>query len=141
MGRCVITRGRQALELRSNLSERRSLTDPIQNSDQFSSSYSLRNLQWAISHGSFSYFYNYYCIIIMLFLNVIKTLELRLQFSQRALCCSLTVALGFSSDLPQSFPTLWSFTLGYWRSQTILTPAMLNSQTFLWFVIIHFVIM
>lgn len=57
MGRCVITRGRQALELRSNLSERRSLTDPIENSDQFSSSYSLRNLQWAVSHGSFSYSY------------------------------------------------------------------------------------
>lgn len=51
MGRCVITRGRQALELRSNLSERRSLTDPIQQtSDQCSSSYSLRNLQWAVAH-------------------------------------------------------------------------------------------
>lgn len=56
MGRCVITRGRQALELRSNLSERRSLTDPIQQtSDQCSSSYSLRNLQWAIAHGIFFY--------------------------------------------------------------------------------------
>lgn len=57
MGRCVITRGRQALELRSNLSERRSLTDPIQNSDQFSSSYSLRNLQWAVAHGIVLFFF------------------------------------------------------------------------------------
>ncbi|CAI5639780.1 MALT paracaspase 2 [Oreochromis niloticus] len=49
MGRCVITRGRQALELRSNLSERRSLTDRIQVSECSASS-SARNLQWAIAH-------------------------------------------------------------------------------------------
>ncbi len=51
MGRCVITRGRQALELRSNLSERRSLTDRIQTGD-CSASYSARNLQWAVAHGT-----------------------------------------------------------------------------------------
>ncbi|XP_047442202.1 MALT paracaspase 2 [Mugil cephalus] len=49
MGRCQITRGRQALELRSNLSERRSLTDRIQTAD-CSASYSARNLQWAVAH-------------------------------------------------------------------------------------------
>ncbi|XP_070688146.1 MALT paracaspase 2 [Pempheris klunzingeri] len=49
MGRCEITRGRQALELRSNLSERRSLTDRIQMSD-CSASHSARNLQWAVAH-------------------------------------------------------------------------------------------
>ncbi|XP_032429100.1 MALT paracaspase 2 isoform X1 [Xiphophorus hellerii] len=49
MGRCAITRGRQALELRSNLSERRSLTDRIQPMDS-SASDSARNLQWAIAH-------------------------------------------------------------------------------------------
>uniref|UniRef100_A0A672IJJ1 MALT paracaspase 2 n=1 Tax=Salarias fasciatus TaxID=181472 RepID=A0A672IJJ1_SALFA len=49
MGRCVITRGRQALELRSNLSERRSLTDQIQTAE-CSASYSARNLQWAVAH-------------------------------------------------------------------------------------------
>ncbi|KAM7409975.1 hypothetical protein PAMA_001450 [Pampus argenteus] len=49
MGRCQITRGRQALELRSNLSERRSLTDQIQTSD-CSAAYSARNLQWAVAH-------------------------------------------------------------------------------------------
>ncbi|XP_029286277.1 MALT paracaspase 2 isoform X2 [Cottoperca gobio] len=49
MGRCEITRGRQALELRSNLSERRSLTDQIQVSD-CSASHSARNLQWVIAH-------------------------------------------------------------------------------------------
>ncbi|XP_069006038.1 MALT paracaspase 2 [Embiotoca jacksoni] len=49
MGRCAITRGRQALELRSNLSERRSLTDHIQTID-CSASYTARNLQWAVSH-------------------------------------------------------------------------------------------
>ncbi|KAK5622707.1 hypothetical protein CRENBAI_025861 [Crenichthys baileyi] len=49
MGRCAITRGRQALELRSNLSERRSLTDRIQPSDS-SASDSARNLQWAVAH-------------------------------------------------------------------------------------------
>lgn len=49
MGRCEITRGRQALELRSNLSERRSLTDRIQTLG-CSESYSARNLQWAVAH-------------------------------------------------------------------------------------------
>uniref|UniRef100_A0A1A7W9U7 Mucosa associated lymphoid tissue lymphoma translocation gene 1a n=1 Tax=Iconisemion striatum TaxID=60296 RepID=A0A1A7W9U7_9TELE len=49
MGRCAIARGRQALELRSNLSERRSLTDQIQATDR-SASASARNLQWAVAH-------------------------------------------------------------------------------------------
>lgn len=53
MGRCAITRGRQALELRSNLSERRSLTDQIQTTE-CSASYSARNLQWAVAHGTLS---------------------------------------------------------------------------------------
>lgn len=52
MGRCEITRGRQALELRSNLSERRSLTDHIQTPDHCSAAYSARNLQWAVAHGT-----------------------------------------------------------------------------------------
>ncbi|NXS34889.1 MALT1 protein, partial [Pomatostomus ruficeps] len=45
MGTLEITRGRQALELRSNLSERRALTDPIRPPGQDESS--ARNLQWA----------------------------------------------------------------------------------------------
>lgn len=49
MGRCVITRGRQALELRSNLSERRALTDRIKAPDCKVTA-STRNLQWAIAH-------------------------------------------------------------------------------------------
>ncbi|XP_061680702.1 MALT paracaspase 2 isoform X2 [Syngnathoides biaculeatus] len=49
MGRFEVTRGRQALELRSNLSERRSLTDLIQTSD-CSVACSTRNLQWAVAH-------------------------------------------------------------------------------------------
>ncbi|KAM6231651.1 LOW QUALITY PROTEIN: mucosa-associated lymphoid tissue lymphoma translocation protein 1-like [Spheniscus humboldti] len=48
MGTLEITRGRQALELRSNLSERRALTDPICPSGQDESS--ARNLQWAKAH-------------------------------------------------------------------------------------------
>ncbi|XP_061739213.1 MALT paracaspase 2 isoform X3 [Nerophis ophidion] len=50
MGRFEITRGRQALELRSNLSERRSLTDKIQTLE-CSAAYSARNLQWAVAHA------------------------------------------------------------------------------------------
>ncbi|NXF38782.1 MALT1 protein, partial [Nyctibius bracteatus] len=48
MGTLEITRGRQALELRSNLSERRALTDPIHPPgwDECSA----RNLQWAKAH-------------------------------------------------------------------------------------------
>uniref|UniRef100_A0A8C1HKH3 MALT paracaspase 2 n=2 Tax=Cyprinus carpio TaxID=7962 RepID=A0A8C1HKH3_CYPCA len=49
MGRCEITRGRQALELRSNLSERRALTDSIQ-APACQVAASTRNLQWAIAH-------------------------------------------------------------------------------------------
>ncbi|NXG65194.1 MALT1 protein, partial [Hemiprocne comata] len=48
MGTLEITRGRQALELRSNLSERRALTDPIRPLGQDESS--ARNLQWAKAH-------------------------------------------------------------------------------------------
>ncbi|KAK4807890.1 LOW QUALITY PROTEIN: hypothetical protein QYF61_007796 [Mycteria americana] len=50
MGTLEITRGRQALELRSNLSERRALTDPIRPPGRDESS--ARNLQWAKAHGS-----------------------------------------------------------------------------------------
>ncbi|XP_076582458.1 MALT paracaspase 2 [Chaetodon auriga] len=72
MGRCEITRGRQALELRSNLSERRSLTDQIQTSD-CSASHSARNLQWAVAH-------------------VLPT-SLCLQFD-----CGVKVQLGFAAE-------------------------------------------
>ncbi|NWW86257.1 MALT1 protein, partial [Rhynochetos jubatus] len=48
MGTLEITRGRQALELRSNLSERRALTDPIHPPGRDESS--ARNLQWAKAH-------------------------------------------------------------------------------------------
>ncbi|XP_050177453.1 mucosa-associated lymphoid tissue lymphoma translocation protein 1-like [Myiozetetes cayanensis] len=48
MGTLEITRGRQALELRSNLSERRALTDPIRPPGQDETS--ARNLQWAKAH-------------------------------------------------------------------------------------------
>ncbi|NXQ63763.1 MALT1 protein, partial [Anthoscopus minutus] len=48
MGTLEITRGRQALELRSNLSEKRALTDPIRPPGQDESS--ARNLQWAKAH-------------------------------------------------------------------------------------------
>ncbi|XP_035503511.2 MALT paracaspase 2 [Scophthalmus maximus] len=72
MGRCVITRGRQALELRSNLSERRSLTDQIQTSE-CSASFSARNLQWSVAH-------------------VLPTSRY-LQFD-----CGVTVQLGFAAE-------------------------------------------
>uniref|UniRef100_A0A8B9BLD1 MALT1 paracaspase n=1 Tax=Anser brachyrhynchus TaxID=132585 RepID=A0A8B9BLD1_9AVES len=49
MGTLEITRGRQALELRSNLSERRALTDPIRAPGRDETS--ARNLQWAKAHG------------------------------------------------------------------------------------------
>ncbi|XP_075759431.1 mucosa-associated lymphoid tissue lymphoma translocation protein 1-like isoform X3 [Pelodiscus sinensis] len=49
MGTLEITRGRQALELRSNLSERRALTDPIKPS-KGPEELSVRNLQWAKAH-------------------------------------------------------------------------------------------
>uniref|UniRef100_H3B0U4 MALT paracaspase 2 n=1 Tax=Latimeria chalumnae TaxID=7897 RepID=H3B0U4_LATCH len=50
MGKCEITQGRQALELRSNLSERRALTDDIKLPDCLEE-YSARNLQWTKAHA------------------------------------------------------------------------------------------
>ncbi|XP_078525592.1 mucosa-associated lymphoid tissue lymphoma translocation protein 1-like [Lissotriton helveticus] len=49
MGTCEITRGKQALELRSNLSERRALTDRIK-TPEGSDELSVRNLQWSRAH-------------------------------------------------------------------------------------------
>ncbi|XP_055514262.1 mucosa-associated lymphoid tissue lymphoma translocation protein 1-like [Leucoraja erinacea] len=46
MGRCELTKGRQALEIRSSLSERRSLTDSIKPPHRYDE-FSARNLQWA----------------------------------------------------------------------------------------------
>ncbi|XP_078412455.1 mucosa-associated lymphoid tissue lymphoma translocation protein 1-like [Cetorhinus maximus] len=50
MGKCELTRGRQALEIRSSLSERRSLTDHIKPPNYYDE-YSARNLQWAKAHA------------------------------------------------------------------------------------------
>ncbi|XP_027598611.1 mucosa-associated lymphoid tissue lymphoma translocation protein 1 isoform X1 [Pipra filicauda] len=49
MGKCPLTKGRQALEIRSSLSERRALTDPVQQSTASAESLA-RNLQWAKAH-------------------------------------------------------------------------------------------
>nr|XP_033813376.1 mucosa-associated lymphoid tissue lymphoma translocation protein 1-like isoform X2 [Geotrypetes seraphini] len=49
MGTCEITKGKQALELKSNLSEWRALTDRIM-SVEGSEGFSVRNLQWAKAH-------------------------------------------------------------------------------------------
>ncbi|XP_069505523.1 mucosa-associated lymphoid tissue lymphoma translocation protein 1-like isoform X2 [Ambystoma mexicanum] len=49
MGTCEITKGKQALELRSNLSERRALTDRIKTTEG-SDELSARNLQWSKAH-------------------------------------------------------------------------------------------
>ncbi|XP_073925830.1 mucosa-associated lymphoid tissue lymphoma translocation protein 1 isoform X2 [Castor canadensis] len=49
MGKCHLTKGRQALEIRSSLSEKRALTDPIQGTACSAESL-VRNLQWAKAH-------------------------------------------------------------------------------------------
>ncbi|XP_014440593.1 mucosa-associated lymphoid tissue lymphoma translocation protein 1 isoform X2 [Tupaia chinensis] len=49
MGKCHLTKGKQALEIRSSLSEKRALTDPIQGTAQSAESL-VRNLQWAKAH-------------------------------------------------------------------------------------------
>lgn len=49
MGKCRLTKGKQALEIRSSLSEKRSLSDPIQQMACSAESLS-RNLQWAKAH-------------------------------------------------------------------------------------------
>ncbi|XP_032149497.1 mucosa-associated lymphoid tissue lymphoma translocation protein 1 isoform X4 [Sapajus apella] len=49
MGKCHLTKGKQALEIRSSLSEKRALTDPIQGTE-YSAESLVRNLQWAKAH-------------------------------------------------------------------------------------------
>nr|XP_019584840.1 PREDICTED: mucosa-associated lymphoid tissue lymphoma translocation protein 1 isoform X2 [Rhinolophus sinicus] len=49
MGKCHLTKGKQALEIRSSLSEKRALTDPIQGTS-YSAESLVRNLQWAKAH-------------------------------------------------------------------------------------------
>ncbi|KAM4638828.1 mucosa-associated lymphoid tissue lymphoma translocation protein 1-like [Amazona ochrocephala] len=49
MGKCHLTKGKQALEIRSSLSEKRALTDPIQQTES-SAETQARNLQWAKAH-------------------------------------------------------------------------------------------
>lgn len=51
MGKCPLTKGKQALEIRSSLSEKRALTDPVQQSPSSAESLA-RNLQWAKAHGT-----------------------------------------------------------------------------------------
>ncbi|XP_015703673.2 mucosa-associated lymphoid tissue lymphoma translocation protein 1 isoform X7 [Coturnix japonica] len=49
MGKCHLTKGKQALEIRSSLSEKRALSDPIQQTVSSAESMA-RNLQWAKAH-------------------------------------------------------------------------------------------
>ncbi|KAM4808364.1 LOW QUALITY PROTEIN: mucosa-associated lymphoid tissue lymphoma translocation protein 1 [Rhinophrynus dorsalis] len=49
MGRCQLTKGMQALEIRSSLSAKRALTDPIQQTECSPESLA-RNLQWSKAH-------------------------------------------------------------------------------------------
>ncbi|XP_025029509.1 mucosa-associated lymphoid tissue lymphoma translocation protein 1 [Python bivittatus] len=49
MGKCHLTKGKQALEIRSSLSEKRALTDPIQQTVTSAEALA-RNLQWAKAH-------------------------------------------------------------------------------------------
>ncbi|XP_025000696.2 mucosa-associated lymphoid tissue lymphoma translocation protein 1 isoform X5 [Gallus gallus] len=49
MGKCHLTKGKQALEIRSSLSEKRALSDPIQQTISSAESMA-RNLQWAKAH-------------------------------------------------------------------------------------------
>ncbi|XP_069076351.1 mucosa-associated lymphoid tissue lymphoma translocation protein 1 isoform X2 [Pleurodeles waltl] len=49
MGKFHLTRGKQALEIRSSLSEKRALTDPVQQSECSAESLA-RNKQWAKAH-------------------------------------------------------------------------------------------
>lgn len=55
MGQFDATKGKQALEIRSSLSDRRALTDPILPGDSADLAHA-RSLQWAKAHGESSFF-------------------------------------------------------------------------------------
>lgn len=126
MGRCQITRGRQALELRSNLSERRSLTDRIKQTSACSASYSARNLQWAVAHGTG--FTQCYCHVFSIKTKDIVFKCISSQSYLRATTSCLTVAWRFSLVLLQNSPTSWSSIPGYLRSPKKSSLAPLSSQ-------------
>lgn len=60
MGKCPLTKGKQALEIRSSLSEKRALTDPVQQSTSSAESLA-RNLQWAKAHGTVQSAFRWSC--------------------------------------------------------------------------------
>lgn len=99
MGRFEITRGRQALELRSNLSERRSLMDPIRTPEHCSMSFSARNLQWAVAHGTpffnicFEFIQSNAENLIRARVFTVLPQSLCLQFD-----CGVKVQLGFAAE-------------------------------------------
>lgn len=99
MGHLEITRGRQALELRSNLSERRSLTDPIRTPEHCSMSSSARNLQWAVAHGTpffnicFEFIQSNVKNMIRAHVFTVLPQSLCLQFD-----CGVKVQLGFAAE-------------------------------------------
>lgn len=61
MGKCPLTKGKQALEIRNSLSQKRALTDPVQQSTSSAESLA-RNLQWAKAHGTVQFAFRWsYC--------------------------------------------------------------------------------
>lgn len=78
MGHFDATRGKQALEIRSSLSERRALTDPIWPGDSADHAHT-RSRQWAKAHGELknclsvpTFDYPHICVIMLKILYLVK---------------------------------------------------------------------
>ncbi|PKU39714.1 mucosa-associated lymphoid tissue lymphoma translocation protein 1 [Limosa lapponica baueri] len=96
MGKCHLTKGKQALEIRSSLSEKRALTDPIQQT--VSSAESLaRNLQWAKAHDS----YNAIAVSYVLDIHHIDLTDLMMELPESMYVefkCGVQIQLGFAAE-------------------------------------------
>lgn len=68
MGQFDATKGKQALEIRSSLSERRALTDPILPGDSIDLAHA-HSRQWAKAHGEFETQTLYFYIFKYLFIT------------------------------------------------------------------------
>ncbi|KAG8504473.1 Mucosa-associated lymphoid tissue lymphoma translocation protein 1 [Galemys pyrenaicus] len=97
MGKCHLTKGKQALEIRSSLSEKRALTDPIQGT-AYSAESLVRNLQWAKAHGTvksiFVIYLNYevfFPLCSYSFPELPESMCLKFQ-------CGVQIQLGFAAE-------------------------------------------
>lgn len=121
MGQFDPTKGKQALEIRSSLSERRSLADPIR-PGEYSHPGQAHNLHWSKAHGNTNFceisdFLN--TLFLFLWVNELASIfclcVLTKNFPRAKFWISI-VEFRLKWTLQLSSPTCWSSTPALWTS-------------------------